>query len=332
MHSEEFLLKVENLDVQFSIDNQWYSAVKDISFSLKAGDSIGFIGESGCGKTVTALSLMRLIPKPAGRIASGKVFFKNKEISKLPINEFRNIRKNNISMIFQDPSSALNPVLKIGKQLMEAFDNQNTEYNYQKVLGLLNQVGLGDVERIIDAFPHQLSGGMKQRIMIAMALANDPDILIADEPTTSLDVTIQAQILDLLNKIKQQRSMALIFITHDLGIIARMCKYVYVMYAGRIIEELPINALFNSPIHPYTRGLLNIVNSLLASDTKKIETIEGGVLNLTDFEAGCAFRNRCKQVVKQCQTKHPPITKFTKQHCFACYNPSFNKNEAVIGN
>lgn len=324
------LLEVKHLKTAFKINKEWVSAVRDVSFRLFPGETLGIIGESGCGKSVTSLSLMQLIPRPNGRIESGEVLFEGQNLLQLKREEIRKIRGSRVAMIFQEPMTSLNPVLTVGEQVIETIlAHSNTGYRQakEKTLELFRQVGLTDVERRFHNYPHQLSGGMKQRIMIAMALSCDPDILIADEPTTALDVTIQAQILKLLKRIQQERSMSLIMITHDLGVIANSCDYVLVMYAGKIVEQAPVKELFQNPGHPYTQGLLN---SLVSEETKvhqKLNTIPGMVPALTQLTAGCSFANRCSYATEECTNQTPEfIFDQNRNHGIACYHPVQKKN------
>ena len=316
---KEPLLRVENLTTQFKINEEWFSAVQEISFSIARSQVVGIIGESGCGKSVTAASLLRLLPARKARIQQGKFFFKGQEISHLSMDEFYPLRGKEISMIFQDPLSSLNPVLKIKEQLLEVWEKSQREVAFKKVKNLLHQVGLGDSERILQSYPHQLSGGMRQRIMIAMALSFEPDLLIADEPTTALDVTVQAQILYLLEKLQKEKQMSLLLITHDMAIIAQMCDLVYVMYAGRIVESGTVEQIFYSPAHPYTQGLLGSIS--YKNHKKKLPTIAGTVPALTDKTKGCPFFARCSQKEPRCNLKHPGFSKKQEGHLFACYNP-----------
>ena len=261
------VLEVNNLKTSFQTDSGEVTAVDGISFKLERGKTLGLVGESGCGKSVTSLSVMRLLPKPAGRISDGQVLLEIEgekvDISRLAPSELKNVRGKRIAMIFQEPMTALNPVQRIGKQLAETFELHFPEYDRDRVrkecIQLLEKVGISSPEQRLNEYPHQLSGGMRQRVMIAIALACKPDILIADEPTTALDVTVQAQILSLMKKLQQEIGMSIIFITHDLGVVAEICDDIVVMYAGRIVEKGPAKQLLRSPAHPYTRGLLSSI-------------------------------------------------------------------------
>ena len=264
------VLEVNNLKTSFQTDSGEVTAVDGISFKLERGKTLGLVGESGCGKSVTSLSVMRLLPKPAGRISDGQVLLEIEgekvDISRLAPSELKNVRGKRIAMIFQEPMTALNPVQRIGKQLAETFELHFPEYDRDRVrkecIQLLEKVGISSPEQRLNEYPHQLSGGMRQRVMIAIALACKPDILIADEPTTALDVTVQAQILSLMKKLQQEIGMSIIFITHDLGVVAEICDDIVVMYAGRIVEKGPAKQLLRSPAHPYTRGLLSSIPTL----------------------------------------------------------------------
>ncbi len=313
------LLEVKELTTQFKINGEWFSAVKEISFSIAASQVVGIIGESGCGKSVTAASLLRLLPAKKARIQQGKIFFKGREISHLSMDKFAPLRGKEISMIFQDPLSSLNPVLKIKEQLLEVWEKSQREMALKQVKNLLKQVGLGDSDRILQSYPHQLSGGMRQRIMIAMALSFEPDLLIADEPTTALDVTVQAQILYLLEKLQKEKQMSLLLITHDMAVIAQMCDIVYVMYAGRIVEQGAVEQVFYDPVHPYTQGLLSSI--FYEKHKKRLPTIAGTVPALNDKITGCPFFARCLQKETRCNLNHPHFSKKQEGHSFACYNP-----------
>jgi len=317
------LLDVRNLVTTFDTEAGTLRAVDRVSFSVSRGQSLGIVGESGCGKSVTSLSIMRLLPKPSGNIQAGEIHFGGQDLVQLPAEEMRRIRGRRISMIFQEPMTALNPVHRIDKQLGEIYSlhfpqMKRTEIR-QASVDLLNKVGISGPEQRLREYPHQLSGGMRQRVMIAMALACRPEILIADEPTTALDVTIQAQILDLMKQLQQETEMAIIFITHDLGVIAETCDDVVVMYAGVVVERAPVVELFQSPRHPYTRGLLESIPRLDIPPKQKLSTIEGMVPDLQDIPEGCRFQNRCRYVEERCKTAPPPEEIVSSQHGVACY-------------
>lgn len=307
----------------FNTENGRIRAIDDISFVLKEKQILGIVGESGCGKSVTALSIMRLLPKPSGIIESGKILLKDTDIVQLPAEEMHKIRGNRISMIFQEPMTALNPVHKIGKQLGEIFHLHFPDMPKPTIreesIELLRKVGIPDPESRMNEYPHQISGGMRQRVLIAIALAAKPDILIADEPTTALDVTIQAQILDLMEQLQKETGMAIIFITHALGVIADICDDVVVMYAGKVAETTAVNALFKEPKHPYTRGLLVSIPRLESPRKKKLNVIKGMVPSLYELPQGCRFQNRCPEAMDICKTKPPPLKEVTDNHYVSCY-------------
>jgi oligopeptide/dipeptide ABC transporter ATP-binding protein len=291
-----------------------------VSFSINAGKTLAVVGESGCGKTVTALSILQLIPQPPGRFVSGTICFEGRDLLQLPRHELRAIRGGSIAMVFQEPGTSLNPVFTIGTQIGEAIRLHRKLPDSQirdEVLRSLRAVQVSDPERRIDQYPHQMSGGMKQRVMIAMALSCNPKLLIADEPTTAVDVTIQARILDLLRDIQADRGMAILLITHDLGVVAELADDVVVMYAGKVIERAPATELFANPRHPYTLGLFA---SLPRVDEKKsrLLAIEGSVPAATRFPAGCRFRERCRFAVDQCRTE-PPLVALGDAHQVACW-------------
>ncbi len=316
------ILEVKNLVTAFETEEGRVRAVEDVGFSVAPGQTLGIVGESGCGKSVTALSIMRLLPKPSGIIEKGQVLFRGTDILRLPADELHGIRGNRISMIFQEPMTALNPVQKIGKQLKEVFWLHYPDLTEQtireKSIQMLDKVGISEPEARLNEYMHQISGGMRQRIMIAMALLCEPDILIADEPTTALDVTIQAQILDLIKKMQQDMGMAVIFITHDLGVIAEVCDAVLVMYAGRVAEQALVGELFKNPLHPYTRGLLSSIPRLESPRKSLLKTIPGMVPSLLDLPKGCRFRNRCNHAMEKCKTV-PPLNDEGDNHLVACH-------------
>jgi peptide/nickel transport system ATP-binding protein len=301
------LLEVQNLQVSFTLNTDAAAdrrsqvttvrAVDDVSFRLDAGSIMGLVGESGCGKSVTALSLMRLLPQPTGRITGGRILFKGQDLAACSPREMAKNRGNRMSMIFQEPMSALNPVQTIGAQLAEVFELHRPQLTLSQIRSasceLLEQVSIPDPVNKLRDYPHQLSGGMRQRVMIAMALACEPDVLIADEPTTALDVTIQAQILDCIRSLQQRKGMAVLFITHALGVVADLCDTVAVMYAGKIVESASVESLFSQPQHPYTRGLLRSIPRLDGARKVALPVIPGNVPGLTELPAGCRFSTRC---------------------------------------
>ena len=306
------LLEVNNLHTHFQTRAGLVRAVDGVSFSLDRGELLGLVGESGCGKSITALSIMRLIAPP-GKIVSGEITFDGKNLLRLSDAEMRQIRGDDIAMIFQDPMTSLNPVYTVGEQIAEALRlhrKLSRKAARDAAIQAMREVAIPDPTRRVDDYPHQLSGGMRQRVMIAMALACDPKLLIADEPTTALDVTIQAQILELLNELRTTRELAVLLITHDLGVVAEVADRVAVMYTGRIVEESPVNELFARPKHPYTEGLLRSVPKLTADDVAKktrLETIEGVVPNPTQLPPGCHFAPRCPYRLPRCTEEEIPL-------------------------
>ncbi|HHY80099.1 MAG TPA: ABC transporter ATP-binding protein [Thermoanaerobacter sp.] len=315
------LVEFRNLKTFFYTEEGVVKAVNDVSFSIREGETVCIVGESGCGKSVTALSLMRLIQSPPGKIEGGEIIFDGRDILKLSEAEMRRIRGNEIGMIFQEPMTSLNPVLTIGEQIMEPLmvhKLMTKKEAWNKAIELIKQVGIPRAEQIMTSYPHELSGGMRQRIMIAIALSCDPKLLIADEPTTALDVTIQAQILDLLRKIKQERNMALMLITHDLGIVAEIADYVVVMYAGKVIEEAPVRELFKNPKHPYTRGLLK-AKPIIGQRQERLYTIPGQVPNPIGLGDYCYFSDRCEYAMDICRQKIPQLAADDNGHKVACW-------------
>lgn len=315
------LLRVEDLTVKFFTSDGIVHAVDGVSFSVGTEEVLGMVGESGCGKSVTSLAIMRLLPIPPARIVSGKVFFDGKNLLELSETEMRKIRGNAISMIFQEPMTSLNPVITVGKQIAEAItahQNVSPEEAKKKAIELLRLVGIPNPEKRYNDYPHQMSGGMRQRAMIAMALACNPKLLIADEPTTALDVTVQAQILDLIAQLKKTFGMSVLLITHDLGVIAEMCDRVIVMYAGQIVEEAPCVDLFESPLHPYSEGLLRSIPKL-EPGKKPLYTIEGNVPNAMDLPAGCRFHPRCAYAFNLCREKVPALMNVNEHRRVRCF-------------
>ncbi len=317
------LLEVDDLSVTFDAEGGTVTVVDRVSFNVEAGETLGIVGESGCGKSVTALSIMGLLPKPSGRIEGGDIRFSGESLPGMPPERMRRIRGNRIAMIFQEPMTALNPVHRVGRQLAETYTlhqpNLPDEVVSRRTLGLLEQVGIPAPEQRLREYPHQLSGGMRQRVVIAMALASKPDILIADEPTTALDVTIQAQILELLRDLQRETGMAIIFITHDLGVIAELCSRVVVMYAGRVAETASIEPLFARPVHPYTRGLLASIPRLTDEPKTMLTTIPGVVPSVEELPSGCRFANRCAYVKDLCKHEAPELIAASQGHRVACH-------------
>ncbi|GGA20852.1 ABC transporter ATP-binding protein [Psychrobacillus lasiicapitis] len=310
------LIKVENINISFQDDEAGtISAVRDLSFHINEGETVGLVGESGCGKSVTALSLMGLIEKGTST-TEGEIVFEGEDINLYAEKKMRSIRGNKISMIFQEPMTSLNPVHKIGKQISEVLHLHgfaNKTNSKEKTIDILKKVGIPRAESIIDEYPHQLSGGMRQRIMIAIAMACNPKLLIADEPTTALDVTIQAQILDLMNALQQEYNTSILLITHDLGVISEMADRVIVMYYGQIVEQADVRTLFKQPKHPYTIGLLNSVPNIDSESEERLTPIDGNVPSLGVIKSGCPFRSRCQHVHEKCHKKNPPLFKCDSQ-------------------
>ena len=310
MSENKELLEVKDLGITFFTDRGALPAVQEVSFNIKPGETLGVVGESGCGKSMTALSLMQLIPSPPGKITAGEIMYKGEDLLKKSPKEMRDIRGKEISMIFQEPMTSLNPVFTVGQQIGESFrfhQQMGKAEMLKKSIEMLRLVGIPEPEHVINDYPNQLSGGMRQRVMIAMALACQPNILIADEPTTALDVTVQAQILQLLRQLKQaQPHSAVILVTHDMGVIAENADRVAVMYAGQIVEEADVIPLFHRPLHPYTEGLMASMPSL-TEEKEHLETIEGTVPSIYNMPIGCAFCNRCKYAKDCCRKVEPKM-------------------------
>lgn len=301
------LLEIQDLSVSFQTDDATFSAVSHVSLSLERGQVLGLVGESGCGKSVTAMSVLRLIPQPPGHITGGRILFHGHDLLELPIEALRGVRGRRIAMIFQEPMTALSPLHRIGNQLIESLQLHRDVPRHQArelAMHWLKKVGIPDPQERLNAWPHELSGGMRQRVMIAMALMLDPVLLIADEPTTALDVTVQAQIFDLMRDL-MKKDAGLLLITHDMGVIWEMCTHVAVMYAGEIVETGPVDALFEQPLHPYTRALLASIPARAPASGKRLPAIPGQVPSPTAFTAGCRFADRCPQVFERCHKEHP---------------------------
>ncbi|WP_394554410.1 peptide ABC transporter ATP-binding protein [Priestia aryabhattai] len=315
------LLEVKNLQTAFSINDSWHNAVDDVSFQVGRKRIVGVVGESGCGKSVLSLSVIGLLPKVNSQIRSGSVVFNGKNLTHLSEDEMNDVRGKDISMIFQEPMTSLNPVLTIGYQLQEVlFNHMNISKAEarEKSIALLKSVGISRSEKLIDEYPHQLSGGMRQRVMIAMAVACQPKLLIADEPTTALDVTVQAQILELLKKIQESNDMSIIMITHDLGVVAEMCDEVIVMYGGKIVEHTDVDTLFYAPKHPYTKALLHSIPRM-EDDVEVLNTIKGIVPSLVNMpRTGCRFVNRCPHAMEDCSSVTPVLREDSQGHDVAC--------------
>ncbi len=314
------LLQVEGLVTEFQTEGGLIRAVDGVDLTIRKGQTVALVGESGCGKSVTALSIMRLVQGPAGRIAAGRVLLDGVDLAKLPEDQMRKVRGARIGMVFQEPMTSLNPVLTVGFQVAEAVQlhrNLSKREAWSEAVKMLDLVEIPDPAERARAYPHQLSGGMRQRVMIAMALSCGPELLIADEPTTALDVTIQAQILELLDGLRQRLGMALLLITHDLGVVAERAERVLVMYAGRVVEEGTVGEVFHDPRHPYTRGLLRSVPRL-GQARGKLDPIPGVVPRLTDLPSGCRFRNRCELAEEGCARIDPPLERFGNGRGAAC--------------
>lgn len=317
------LLEVNHVKTGFTINGQNYNAVDDVSFTLDQGKIVCIVGESGCGKSVLSLSIMNLLPKENGKVVGGEILFEGGNLADLSESEMNKVRGNDIAMIFQEPMTALNPVFSIGFQLQEVLFNHlkiGKEEARKKSIELLQQVGISRAEKILDEYPHQLSGGMRQRVMIAMAIANRPKLLIADEPTTALDVTIQAQILDLIKEIQEKRDMSVLMITHDLGVVAEMAEEVIVMYAGQIVEQGSVDEIFHNPKHPYLTSLLNSIPRL-GEEKERLESIKGIVPSLVNMpQAGCRFADRCPVAREECRSITPQLAEVEPGHSVRCLN------------
>jgi peptide/nickel transport system ATP-binding protein/oligopeptide transport system ATP-binding protein len=314
------LLEVEGLRTVFATERGEVAAVDDVSFSLEAGEVLGIVGESGSGKSVTALSIMGLLPRPPARIAAGRIRFAGADLLALNEAQMRRVRGPGIGMIFQEPMTSLNPVFTIGDQLIEtigAHERLPQREKRERAIAMLGKVGIAAAARRLDDYPHQLSGGMRQRVMIAMALACSPRLLIADEPTTALDVTIQAQILELLLSLRDELGMAVIIITHNMGVVAETADRVLVMYAGKLVEEASVDTLFGQPAHPYTRGLLDSIPSL-EDERTRLHTIPGSLPNPAALPQGCRFAPRCAFRIPQCEAALPPLVELGAGHAAAC--------------
>ena len=326
----EKILEVKDLVVEFKTDRGTITAVNGVNFDVYKGRTLGIVGESGSGKSVSALSVMRLIPTPPGNIAGGTIKYRGENVLDLPMDMMRTIRGNKIAMIFQEPMTSLNPVFTVGNQIEEVLELHQSELSKverkAKTIEMLRLVGIPSPDKRVNEYPHQLSGGMRQRVMIAISLACEPDILIADEPTTALDVTIQAQILELMKKLQKEFGMGIIMITHDLGVVAETCDDVAVMYCGQIVEQADVRTLFRSPRHPYTKGLIESIPSFDSTAAKKkgrLPTIEGMVPSLFDLPKGCNFQNRCFKVSDICKGSggEPQLEDKGSDHYVRCFTP-----------
>jgi len=317
----EDLIKINDLKTYFYTEDGVVKAVDGVSFRIKKGETVGIVGESGCGKSITSMSIMRLIPNPPGKIVGGEIFFEGKNLLEYNEAEMRKIRGNDISVIFQEPMTALNPVFTIGFQINEVLklhQGMNETEATERAVEMLKVVGIPRADEIVKCYPHELSGGMRQRAMIAMAIACQPKLLIADEPTTALDVTIQAQILDLMRDLKTKLNSSIMLITHDLGVVAEMCDYVVVMYAGKIVEESSAVEIYKNPKHPYTIGLLES-KPMLDENKERLDSIDGQVPNPLNMPGGCSFHPRCKHAMDICKKKRPELREVSSGHKYACW-------------
>lgn len=320
-NSKETLLEVKNLSIQFKSEEGLVLAVNKMNFSLKKGEKLGIVGESGSGKSVTSLAIMGLIPNPPGEISSGEILFEGLDITKASDVQMRKIRGNDISMIFQEPMTSLNPILTCGFQIAETLmlhKNMKKRAAKEVSMKLLGSVGIPDPKTNMKSFPHQLSGGMRQRVMISMALACEPKILLADEPTTALDVTIQAQILDLMNQLYNNHNTSIILITHDLGVVSEVCDKVIVMYTGHVVEQAYTEELFKHPYHPYTKGLIKSIPTI-TKEKHRLEEIKGMVPNPTEKKVGCSFYPRCDKAMNICKEQEPGLYEVEENHFVRCW-------------
>jgi len=318
------LLRLENLKTYFFLHSGVVKAVDGVNLTIQAGETVALVGESGCGKSVTALSIMRLIQSPPGRIVEGRILFDGRDLSLLNPEEMRHIRGNQISMIFQEPMTSLNPVFRVGTQVAEAIllhQDVRRKQAFDRAVDMMSRVGIPDAGQRAGEYPHQLSGGMRQRVMIAMALACNPRLMIADEPTTALDVTIQAQTLDLMNELKRDFGAAILLITHDLGVVAETAQRVAVMYTGRIVEHADVQTLFAQPKHPYTVGLMESIPDLAkpVPEDRLLTAIPGVVPGLLDLPEGCSFQDRCKYTLDRCRLETPPLFDLGPNHQARCW-------------
>ena len=319
--NKDTILSVENLVVKFFLRKSTVEAVNGVSFEIQKGERVGLVGETGAGKTTTALSILKLVPNPPGRITDGNIYLNGENLMEKSEKDMRKIRGNDVAMIFQDPMTALNPVLTVGDQIMEVIRLHNDLGKFEamdKAKEMLELVGIPG-ERYLD-YPHQFSGGMKQRVVIAIALACNPKLLIADEPTSALDVTIQAQVLELINNLRDKMGMSLLLITHDLGGVAETCDKVMIMYAGSIVESGTVDKVYRNIMHPYTSGLFNAIPKL-HEESDRLEPIKGMMPDPSDLPEGCAFYERCPNAVDECKTKKPELKMVEEDHAVACFNP-----------
>ena len=330
MSQAETILEIKDLCVEFQTVEGVVHAVDHLNYTLHKGEKLGIVGESGSGKSVSSLGMMQLIPNPPGRITGGEILYHGKDLVKASEKEMQKIRGNEISMIFQEPMTSLNPIIKCGKQIAESLRlhrGMKKKEAMEEAVRMMRAVGIANPEVRAHEYPHQMSGGMRQRVMIAMALACQPQILIADEPTTALDVTIQAQILDLIRELNESMGTSVVFITHDLGVVSELCDTVIVMYTGHIVEQAPGKELFESPKHPYTKGLLNAIPKI-TRERNPLETIEGMVPNPTERIEGCSFSPRCPYATDQCRKAEPPMAELSDGRLVRCWQYAKENEEA----
>lgn len=316
----EKILEIKDIQISFKTDEGELKVVDGIDFHINKGETLGVVGESGCGKSVTSLSVMGLLPN-IGNVKKGEILFGEKDLVKLSKSEIRKVRGKEIAMIFQEPMTSLNPVYTIGKQIMELVQNHRKMSKVEAkkhAIEMLKLVGIPRPEEVVDEYPHQLSGGMRQRVMIALAMSCNPELLIADEPTTALDVTIQAQILDLMRDLQEKKGMSILLITHDLGVVAEMCDRVVVMYAGQVVEDADVESIFDNPKHPYTRGLLESIPNM-EEDTEYLTTIKGTVPSPSNMPKGCRFAERCSHAIEKCVQSMPPVFTFSNGGKCRCW-------------
>ncbi|WP_456379792.1 ABC transporter ATP-binding protein [Thiolapillus sp.] len=317
------LLSVKDLVIEFSTQRGIVRAIDGVSFDIMPGETLGLVGESGCGKSVTSLAILGLIPSPPGRITNGSIKLEGRELVGLPESDYRHIRGKEISMIFQEPMTALNPVFTIATQMTDVLmrhQGMNRQQARTRAIEMLELVGIPSPAKRIDEYPHQLSGGMRQRVMIGMALSCNPKLLLADEPTTALDVTTQAQVLEQMNKLQEELGTSVVLVTHDLGVVAQTCSRAVVMYAGRVAEEAPVQSLFKTPHHPYSEGLLKSIPRIRETKLGELPIIPGTVPDLLHLPAGCRFVDRCYRADKQCHQQEPPLI-WNNENAVACYHP-----------
>jgi peptide/nickel transport system ATP-binding protein len=320
-NADQALLKIDNLTTSFFTRHGVLNAVDGVTIEIPKEKTVGIVGESGCGKSMTAMSVMGLVENP-GRIVSGKIMFQGRDLTTLNKKEIRGITGDKIAMIFQEPMTSLNPVLTVGRQVREAIilhQNVTKEEAKRRVLDIFKQVGISDAEKRYRSYPHQLSGGLRQRVMIGMAMVCRPDLLIADEPTTALDVTIEAQILQLMKKLQKETKMSIMLITHNLGVVAEICDMVYVMYAGEVMEYADVYELFQNTLHPYTDGLIRSVPKLDCNPNERLYNIRGMVPNLLHLPKGCRFCDRCDKACPRCREEEPPLVKVSENHYVRCF-------------